>query len=255
MGLAGVMDSSNSDEEQKAEETAPKTYHRCLRLNKWKFSKAYKDELRAMLTLAWPVTVSSTLEQLILVTNAMFTGHLGTLQLDATALGQAVIDVMLHVRFQTYGSTNKKNLGILLQRALLINILACFPCVALFMNVERILLAFGQDPTLSRLTGNYVTTCIPGLPALAAMMVMCKYLCAQGIVLPTLLILTLSNLFNLFCLYVFLPWAGLDMVGAALAICLAYGSGLIMHALYIHGLNTHNSTWAGINLSMRSTIY
>ncbi|XP_071091002.1 multidrug and toxin extrusion protein 1-like [Haliotis cracherodii] len=113
---------------QQAEENAPKTYHRCLRLNKWKFSKAYKDELRAMLTLAWPVTMSSTLEQLILVTNAMFTGHLGTLQLDATALGQAVIDVFgcsivvgintaCDTLFsQTYGSTNKKNLGILLQR-------------------------------------------------------------------------------------------------------------------------------------------
>ncbi|XP_046577756.1 multidrug and toxin extrusion protein 1-like [Haliotis rubra] len=237
-------------------ETTPASF-RCLRSNSWKFSKAYKDELRAMLTLAWPVTVSALLEQFVFTINAMFTGHLGRLQLDATALGQAVFEVfgssiMVGINTacdtlfsQTYGSTNKKNLGILLQRALLLNMLACIPCISLYMNVERILLAVGQNPDVSRLSGEYITACIPALPVYAAVMVMSKYLCAQGIVRPTLVILLVSNVFNLFSLDVFLHWAGLDMVGAALAVCVTYGACCIMHALYIYGSNINDATWTG----------
>ncbi|XP_067652227.1 multidrug and toxin extrusion protein 1-like [Haliotis asinina] len=57
--------------------------------------------------------------------------------------------------------------------------------------------------------------------------------------------LLLSNMFNLFSLDVFLHWAGLDMVGAALAICVTYGACCIMHALYIYGSNINDATWTG----------
>lgn len=54
---------------------------------------------------------------------------------------------------QTYGSKNVKRVGTILQRGILILLLFCFPCWALFINTEQILLFFRQDPEVSRSGG------------------------------------------------------------------------------------------------------
>lgn len=51
---------------------------------------------------------------------------------------------------QTFGSQNLKHVGVILQRGILILLLCCFPCWALFINTEHILLLFRQDPEVSR---------------------------------------------------------------------------------------------------------
>lgn len=51
---------------------------------------------------------------------------------------------------QTYGSGNLKNVGVILQRAVLILLLACFPCWALLINTQSILLAVRQSPEVAR---------------------------------------------------------------------------------------------------------
>lgn len=51
---------------------------------------------------------------------------------------------------QTYGGKNLKQVGTILQRGILILLLCCFPCWALFINTERILLLIQQDPEVSR---------------------------------------------------------------------------------------------------------
>ncbi|XP_048450019.1 multidrug and toxin extrusion protein 1-like [Rhincodon typus] len=65
---------------------------------------------------------------------------------------------------QTYGSKNLKRIGVILQRGILILLIACFPCWALFINTEHILLALKQSPAVARLTQLYVWIFIPGLP-------------------------------------------------------------------------------------------
>ncbi|KAK2111015.1 hypothetical protein P7K49_010761 [Saguinus oedipus] len=50
----------------------------------------------------------------------------------------------------TYGSQNLKHVGVILQRSALILLLCCFPCWALFLNTQHILLLFRQDPGVSR---------------------------------------------------------------------------------------------------------
>lgn len=51
---------------------------------------------------------------------------------------------------QTYGGKNLKQVGTILQRGILILLLFCFPCWALFINTERLLLLIQQDPEVSR---------------------------------------------------------------------------------------------------------
>ena len=51
---------------------------------------------------------------------------------------------------QTFGSQNKKHVGVILQRSVLVLLLCCLPCWALFLNTQLILLLCRQDPAVSR---------------------------------------------------------------------------------------------------------
>ena len=52
--------------------------------------------------------------------------------------------------FQSFGSPNKKHVGVILQRGVLVLLLCCLPCWALFLNTQLILLLCRQDPAVSR---------------------------------------------------------------------------------------------------------
>lgn len=51
---------------------------------------------------------------------------------------------------QTYGSGNRKRVGVILQRGVLILLLACFPCWAVLINTQPILLAVRQSAEVAR---------------------------------------------------------------------------------------------------------
>lgn len=55
---------------------------------------------------------------------------------------------------QTYGSKNLLRVGVILQRATLIVLLCCFPCCAILINIEQLLLLVRQDPEVSRSGGS-----------------------------------------------------------------------------------------------------
>lgn len=51
---------------------------------------------------------------------------------------------------QTYGSGNLKHVGVILQRGIFILLLACFPCWAVLINTQPILLAVKQSTEVAR---------------------------------------------------------------------------------------------------------
>ncbi|GAA6094906.1 multidrug and toxin extrusion protein 1, partial [Tachysurus ichikawai] len=131
--------------------------------------------------------------------STVFCGHLGKTELASVALAIAVTNVTglsvgmgLSSAFdtlisQTFGSNNLKRVGVILQRGILILLLACFPCWAVLINTESIMLAIRQSPTVASLSQLYVKIYMPALPAAFMYQLQAKYLQNQVNILDTMM--------------------------------------------------------------------
>uniref|UniRef100_A0A8C6IS25 Multidrug and toxin extrusion protein n=1 Tax=Melopsittacus undulatus TaxID=13146 RepID=A0A8C6IS25_MELUD len=128
---------------------------------------------------------------------------------------------------QTYGSKNLKQVGTILQRGILILLLCCFPCWALFINTERILLLLRQDPEVSRSP----LCLLDGAWA--------------AIILPQVLTGIAANLLNVAMNAFFLYALKLGLVGSAWANTVSQYTQAILLFLYVWWKKIYVETWGG----------
>ncbi|XP_072446054.1 multidrug and toxin extrusion protein 1-like [Chiloscyllium punctatum] len=214
-------------------------------------------EAKDLFQLAGPVILSQLMVFLIGIVSSIFCGHLGKVELDAVCLATAVINVSgISVGAglasacdtlisQTYGSKNLKRIGVILQRGILILLIACFPCWALFINTEHILLALKQSPEVARLTQLYVWIFIPGLPATFLYQLEIRYLQNQGIILPQIFTGLVANIFNAVVNYLLLYVLTLGVLGSAAANVVSQYCQVILLFVYIQWKKLYIGTWAG----------
>ncbi|XP_043574135.1 multidrug and toxin extrusion protein 1-like [Chiloscyllium plagiosum] len=194
---------------------------------------------------------------LINIVNSMFCGHLGKIALGAVSLAIAVITVSgISIGMglstacdtlisQTYGSKNLKRIGVILQRGILILLIACFPCWALFINIEHILLAFKQSPAVAKLTQLYVKIFIPALPAAFLYDLEVRYLQNQGIIMPQVFAGFIANIFNAVINYLLLYVLTLGVPGSAAANVASQYCQLLLLFGYIRWKKLHVQSWGG----------
>ncbi|TFK13003.1 transcription initiation factor TFIID subunit 2 [Platysternon megacephalum] len=215
------------------------------------------EEAKKLLVLSGPLTLIQLLFFMIHIVSSIFCGHLGKVELASVTLAIAVINVTgISVGFglssacdtlisQTYGGKNMKRVGTILQRGTLILLLFCFPCWALFINTEQILLLVRQDPEVSRLTQVYVMIFIPALPAAFLYQLEARYLQNQRIIWPEVLSGITGNIINAIANYVFIYVLDLGVMGSAWANTIAQYTQAIFLFLYIVAKKLHVETWGG----------
>ncbi|XP_078080817.1 multidrug and toxin extrusion protein 1-like [Mustelus asterias] len=215
------------------------------------------QEVKLFSRLAGPVFLTEFMTFLISFVSTVFCGHLGKVELDAVSLAtssitvsgisigiglSSVCDTLIS---QTYGSKNLKRIGVILQRGILSLMIACFPCWALFINIEDILLACKQSPAVAKSTQLYVTIFIPGLPVTFLYALEIRYLLNQGIIMPQILTGFIANILNAVINYLLLYVLNLGVPGSAAAnVASQYCQAILLFG-YIRWKKLHVNTWAG----------
>uniref|UniRef100_A0A671TR66 Solute carrier family 47 member 3 n=1 Tax=Sparus aurata TaxID=8175 RepID=A0A671TR66_SPAAU len=185
--------------------------------------------------------------------STVFCGHLGRTELAGVSLATAVINVTgISVGrglaaacdtlvSQTFGSNNLLGVGVVLQRAILILLLACFPCWAILINTEPILLAVKQEPAVARSQ----FTSSHALDAAFIYTLLTRYLQNQGIIWPQVITGVVVNILNALINYIFLYQLNLGVAGSAASNALSQFcmAGLLYAHILWKGL--HKATWGG----------
>ncbi|KAK0153846.1 Multidrug and toxin extrusion protein 1 [Merluccius polli] len=218
----------------------------------------YRQETVHILKLAGPVIVSQMMVYLISFVSTVFCGHMGKTELAGVALSIA-----------TYGSGNLRRVGVILQRGILILLLACFPCWALLVNTEPILLAVRQSPEVASLSQFYVQIFMPALPVSPDFKLMLEpSLCpscssqdlypllsfagcfhvpvaGKGIIWPQVITGVIGNILNAIINYVFLFVLDMGVGGSAVANVISQYSLAVSLCIYINCRGLHKATWQG----------
>nr|XP_046259032.1 multidrug and toxin extrusion protein 1-like isoform X2 [Scatophagus argus] len=220
----------------------------------------YRNELVQLTKLAGPVVISQLMVFMISFVSTVFCGHLGKTELAGVSLSIAVVNVTgisigngLSLTCdtlisQTYGSGNLKRVGVILQRGILILLLACFPCWAVLINTEPLLLAIKQNPEVARLTQLYVKIFMPALPAAFMYHLQGRYLQNQGIIWPQVITGAIGNVCNAIINYVFLYHLDLGIAGSAAANAISQYLLAVVLYVYICWRGLHKATWGGWSL-------
>ncbi|NWT97391.1 S47A1 protein, partial [Urocynchramus pylzowi] len=228
----------------------------CQKKRRW-IPENFWVDVRQLLVLAGPLILIQLLIFLIHLVSSIFCGHLGKVELASVTLAIAVINVTaISVGYgltsacdtlisQTYGSKNLLRVGVILQRATIIILLCCFPCCAILINIEQLMLLMQQDPDVSRLTQHYVNAFLPALPAVFLYNLETRYLQNQMIMWPLVLSGVIGNLINVAANYVLLFVFHMGVMGSAWANTVAQYSQTIFLFLYIIGRKLHLNTWGG----------
>ncbi|XP_018419611.1 PREDICTED: multidrug and toxin extrusion protein 2-like [Nanorana parkeri] len=201
--------------------------------------------------------LSQMMVLLVLIVSSVFCGHLGKIELDSAMLASAVINITgisigsgLSYRCdtlmsQTYGSKNLKRVGTILQRGILILMLCCFPCWAILINTEQILLLCKQNPDIARLTQKYVMIFLPGLPAVFLRQLQSKYLYIQGIIWPQFFTGVAANIINAVVNAIFIYVLKMGIEGSAWANTISQWTMSLLLFMYTVVKKVHVETWGG----------
>ncbi|XP_033479680.1 multidrug and toxin extrusion protein 1-like isoform X4 [Epinephelus lanceolatus] len=218
----------------------------------------YRNEIVQVVKLAGPVVFSQLMFFLIGVISLVFCGHLGKTELAGVSLAAVVVNVTGMsigaglsctcdtLISQTYGSGNLKRVGVILQRGVLILLLACFPCWAVLINTEALLLAVKQSPEVASLSQLYVKIFMPALPAAFMYQLQGKYLQNQGIMWPQVITGLFGNVLNAIINYVFLYPLELGVAGSAAANAISQYVLAVVLYIYIYWRGLHKATWGVI---------
>uniref|UniRef100_A0AAQ6APX6 Multidrug and toxin extrusion protein n=1 Tax=Amphiprion ocellaris TaxID=80972 RepID=A0AAQ6APX6_AMPOC len=206
------------------------------------------------------VVISQLMVFLVSIVSMVFCGHLGKTELAGVSLATAVVNVTGisigtglssacdTLISQTYGSGNLKRVGVILQRGILILLLACFPCWAVLINTEPLLLAVRQSPEVAGLSQLYVKIFMPALPAAFMYQLQGKYLQNQGIMWPQVVTGTIGNVLNAVINYIFLYRLQFGVAGSAAANAISQYLLTLFLFVYIRWRGLHKATWGGWSL-------
>lgn len=189
-------------------------------------------ELRATLAIAVPLAAANLAQMAIGFTNTLMVGRLGGVPLAAAGLGgsfyftigitlQGIIAAVAPLAAQAFGAGDRVGAARIAGQGLALAGLFALPFVALIMSLDRVLLWFGYDATLSAEIARYQHALVWGAPAMLGFGALRSYLAAVARTRPIMLVLVggivANAVLNWTLIYGHLGVPALGVVGAGYA--------------------------------------
>ncbi|KAG1334819.1 Protein DETOXIFICATION 16 [Cocos nucifera] len=204
-------------------------------------------EVRRQLWLAGPLIAVSLLHYSIQVISVMFVGHLGELPLSGASMATSFANVT-GFSVLGYGAKQYHMLGIHIQRAMLVLLLASIPLAFIWAYTSQILMAVGQNPEISMEAGLYACLLIPGLFAYGLLQCYVRFLQTQNIVFPMLLTSGITVLLHIIVCWILVYNSDLGNKGAAMATTISYWINVLLLATYVKFSQACKKTWTGLSV-------
>nr|KAJ3422466.1 hypothetical protein HK105_007893 [Polyrhizophydium stewartii] len=214
------------------------------------------DETGRIVTLTWPILVGYVLISSLSIASILSLGHVGTKELAASALTTMFCNVtgfslgmncaMDTLCSQAYtASRDKYALGKHLQRSIVVMVVMSIPISIIWLFTKEILLAFGQDPEISELSGVFARWMLPGLVPYLVGDSIKRYLQTQGIVKASMWVIAIVAPVNIFLQW-FLVWSpyAIGIVGAPIATSISNTLICLMTMAYTAWIDGYE-TWGG----------
>lgn len=149
---------------------------------------------------------------------------------------------------QAFGAKQYQKLGIYTQRAVFVLNVTSIPLAVVWANIESILLFLGQDAQIASKAGEYGVWLIPTLFAAATSQPFVKFLQAQSLVAPLILISLGTLLCHVpICAFMVLK-SGLGFKGAAVANSISYWIDALLLYLYVRFSDSCSQSWVPLSL-------
>lgn len=215
------------------------------------------EELKELGRIFFPVTAMNCVVYLRTMISVLCLGRLGGLQLAGGALSVGFTNItgysvlfglasgMDPVCGQAFGSKNWPLIGLTLQRTILILLSACLPIGLLWVNLEKILLALGQDASITAVASTYCLFSLPDLLANSLLQPLRVYLRSQQITTPMMWCSAMAVLIHipLNILLVFVLKLGVP--GVAIAAVWTNFNMVLFLLSYLWYSGVHKLTWTG----------
>ena len=197
-----------------------------------------------LIRTAVPIMTSSMLSFLMTTVDLLFVGHLGPKELAAAACGNLFFNVLQHpimglatamdtLLSQAFGARKLIAYGVNAQTGLLVLMLITLPFMQLLYVAEPLLLAARMDVELAKSAGRFCRLLIPGVVPFFAFTALSKFLQAQDILNPAVVIAAVANVANLLLNYLLIYRIGLGFDGAPLATSICRWLQLVLICAYL----------------------
>lgn len=214
-------------------------------------------ELRSLWSMAAPITALNCVVYLRAMVSVLCLGRLGPLDLAGGALAIGLTNITGHsvlfglasglepVCSQAFGSRNYDLLTLSLQRAMLLLLIAALPIALLWLNVGPILVALGQDPTISASAAAYAAFALPDLATSVVLQPLRVYLRSQGITKPMAACSAIAVALHVPLNVLLVFGLGFGVRGVAVAQALTNTNMVLFLLAYIRWAGACDETWRG----------